>query len=116
MNLNQQKLSKSEWDSVEIPVSDDEAAILKLIISGFTDINIKTNKTNSLFTFLKIEYSPQMEDFLYNKHFASRITSLLKNRNITYIKFSNDNNKFRAKKEELSSDEEKENLKIVKII
>lgn len=108
MSLKQQKLSKSEWDSVEIPVSEDEAAILKLIISGFTDINIKMNKTNSLFTFLKIEYSPQMEDFLYNKHFANRITSLLKVRNITYVKFSNDNNKFRAKKEELSSDEERD--------
>ena len=114
MDLNQQKLSKSEWDSVEIPVSEDEAAILKLITSGFADVNIKTNKTNSLFSFLKIEYSPQMEDFLYNKHFANRITSLLKDHAITYIKFSNDNNKFRAKKvdeigsNEMGSDEERE--------
>ena len=107
--LNQQKLSKSEWDSVEIPVSEDEAAILKLIIAGFADINIKTNKTNSLFAFLKIEYSQQMEDFLYNKHFAGRITALLNAANITYIKFSNDNHKFRAKKEDISgSDEERE--------
>ena len=109
MNLNQQKLSKSEWDSVEIPVSEDEATILKLIISGFADVNIKTNKTNSLLSFLKIEYSPQMEDFLYNKHFATRITSLLKDRNITYVKISNDNNKFRQKRvDEIGSDEEKE--------
>ena len=111
MSLTQQKLSKSEWDSVEIPVSEDEAAVLKLIISGFADINIKMNKTNSLFSFLKIEYSPQMEDFLYNRHFACRITSLLKDHGITYIKFSNDNNKFRAKKGDISSDEEKEGEK-----
>jgi hypothetical protein len=70
--LSQQKLSKSEWDSVEIPVSPDELAILKLITSGYTDINIRTNKTNSIFSFLKIEYSQQMEDFLYNKYFATR--------------------------------------------
>ena len=112
MNLNQQKLSKSEWDSVEIPVSEDEAAILKLITSGFTNVNIKMNKTNSLFSFLKIEYSQQMEDFLYNKHFAARFTSLLKDSKITYVKFSNDNNKFRLKKEDAisaaSSDEERE--------
>ena len=108
MNLNQLKLTKSEWDSVEIPVSEEELSILKLITSGFADVNIKTNKTNSLFTFLKIEYSQQMEDFLYNRHFSDRITALLKNSKITYVKFSNDNNKFRAKKEDTSSDEERE--------
>ena len=108
--LNQQKLSKSEWDSVEIPVSPDELAILKLITSGYADVNIRTNKTNSLFNFLKIEYSQQMEDFLYNKYFATRIKTLLERNRITYVTFSNDTNKYRAKKEELgsSSDEEKE--------
>ena len=99
MDLKQQKLSKSEWDSVEIPVSEDEAAILKLITSGFTDVNIKTNKTNSLIVFLKIEYSEQMEDFLYNRHFSKRILDLFKESRITYVKFSNDTNKYRAKKE-----------------
>jgi hypothetical protein len=109
--LSQQKLSKSEWDSVEIPVSPDELAILKLITSGYTDINIRTNKTNSIFSFLKIEYSQQMEDFLYNKYFATRINTLLERNRISYVTFSNDSNKYRAKKEELSgssSDEEKE--------
>ena len=100
MDLKQQKLSKSEWESVEIPVSEDEAAILKLITSGFTDVNIKTNKTNSLIVFLKIEYSEQMEDFLYNRHFSRRISHLFKESRITYVKFSNDNNKYRAKKED----------------
>ncbi len=76
-SLKQLKLSKSEWDSVEIPVSPEELAILKLITSGYADVNIRTNKTNSLLSFLKIEYSKQMEDFLYNRHFATRIKTLL---------------------------------------
>ena len=62
MNLNQNKLSKSEWDGIEIPVSSDEIEILKLIISGFHDVNIKYNKANSLFSHLKIEYNEKMED------------------------------------------------------
>ena len=106
MDLKQQKLSKSEWESVEIPVSEDEMAILKLITSGFTDVNIKTNKTNSLFTFLKIEYSQQMEDFLYNRHFSSRIIALFKENKITYVKFINDNNKYRAKKDDTIIEEQ----------
>ena len=100
MDLYQRKLSKSEWDSIEIPVSDDETTILKLITNGFSDINIRTNKTNSLFSFLKIEYTQQMEDFLYNKHFAKRIKDLLDGYKITYVKFSNDNSKYKTKKSE----------------
>jgi hypothetical protein len=106
MDLYQRKLSKSEWDSIEIPVSEDEISILKLITQGFSDIHIRTNKTNSLFSFLKIEYTQQMEDFLYNKHFAKRIKDLLDRHKITYIKFSSDNNKYKTKKID-SSEEEK---------
>ena len=47
MDLTQRKLSKSEWNSIEMPVSKDEEAILKLITSGFADVNIRTNNTNS---------------------------------------------------------------------
>jgi hypothetical protein len=107
-SLKQLKLSKSEWDSVEIPVSPEELAILKLITSGYADVNIRTNKTNSLLSFLKIEYSKQMEDFLYNRHFATRLKTLLDRNRITYIKFSNDNNKYRAKKEDEERDEEQD--------
>ena len=42
MDLTQRKLNKSEWDSIEIPVSQSEQKILKLIIEGFNDVNIKT--------------------------------------------------------------------------
>ena len=31
MDLNQQKLTKTEWDTTEIPISSDEMEILKLI-------------------------------------------------------------------------------------
>jgi hypothetical protein len=112
MDLKQRKLSKSEWNSIELPVSEEEAIILKLIMSGYRDVNIKMNKTNSLFTFLKIEYSQQLEDFLYNKHFAARIKSILDRNRITYIKFNNDNNKYRAKKDgEVNTDSSKEKEK-----
>jgi hypothetical protein len=88
MNLDQSKLSKSEWDSIEIPVSDDEKKILKLIISGFSDVNIRFNDTNSLFTFLKLDYSIQLEEFLFNKHFADKIKVLINTYKISYIKIA----------------------------
>ena len=57
MDLTQRKLNKSEWDSIEIPVSQSEQKILKLIIEGFNDVNIKTNEHKSLISFLKIEHN-----------------------------------------------------------
>ena len=87
MDLKQRKLSKSEWDSIEIPVSKSETEILQLIVSGFSNIHIKINKTDSIFTYLKIEYNSQIEDFLYVKFFADKIKTLIQSNNINFIKF-----------------------------
>jgi len=72
MDLKQRKLNKSEWDSIEISVSKAEMDVLNMILSGYHDVNIKINNNNSLFTFLKIEYSEKMEDYLFNKYFRTR--------------------------------------------
>jgi hypothetical protein len=74
MDLKQRKLSKSEWESIEIPVPLFEQEVLKLICSGYHNVNIKYNKNLSLLTFLKIEYSEVMEEYLYNKYFVGNIT------------------------------------------
>ena len=68
MDLKQRKLNKSEWDSIEISVSKAEIDILNMIIKGFSDVNVKINNNNSLFTFLKIDYSEKIEDYLFNKY------------------------------------------------
>ena len=44
MDLKQIKLSKSEWDSIEIPVTDKEKEVLTLIMNSHNDVNIKINK------------------------------------------------------------------------
>jgi len=72
MDLKQRKLNRNEWNSIEISVSQSEIDILKLIIKGYRDVNIKINNNNSIFTFLKIEYSDKMEDYLYNKYLRKR--------------------------------------------
>ena len=87
MDLKQVKLSKSEWDSIEIPVSDKEKEVLSLITNGYKDVNIKINKTNSLFTYLKIEYNAEIEEFLFNKYFGDKVKEFIKKYNITCIKF-----------------------------
>ena len=90
MDLKQIKLSKSEWDGIEIPVSNSESDILRLITGGFLNVNIKVNKTNSIFTHLKIEYNPQIEEFLYVKFFADKIKLMVEKYNILFIRFGAD--------------------------
>jgi hypothetical protein len=69
MDLNQIKLSKTEWNSIETPVSENEKQILKMISDGFTDVNIKTNNNQSLLSITKIEHTAEIEAYLYDLHF-----------------------------------------------
>jgi len=95
MDLKQRKLNRSEWNSVEIAVSKSEIDILQLIMKGYHDVNIKINNTNSIFTFLKIEYSEKMEDYLYNKYLRPRVDKVeneLSKYNQKYKKMKIDSN------------------------
>jgi hypothetical protein len=47
MEFNQQKLTKEEWESIEVPVTQDKLEVLKLIINGYNDVNLTYNKFKS---------------------------------------------------------------------
>jgi hypothetical protein len=72
MDLKQRKLNKSEWDSIEKPVSKTEIDVLNMIVKGYHDVNIRINNNNSIFSYLKIEFSEKMESYLFNKYFRER--------------------------------------------
>jgi hypothetical protein len=94
MDLNQRKLTRNEWNSIEISVSKTEIDILKMIIQGNNDVNVKINNNNSIFTFLKIEYSDKMEDYLYIKYLRERTNKIedeLISINSSYKKMKIDN-------------------------
>ncbi len=73
---SQPKLSKAEWFSVEEPVPEDEQTILKMIIAGYNNVNIKHNNNQSLLSIAKIEPSELIDNYLYHKFFAKRIQDL----------------------------------------
>jgi hypothetical protein len=80
MDLSQRKLKKSEWNSIEVPVSDEELSVLNLIKTGYHDVNIKANKGKSIFTFLKINYNKnsflKIEEFIFNKYLKSIVGTI----------------------------------------
>ena len=85
MDLNQRKLNKSEWNSIEIPVSTAEIEILKLITQGFHNTNIRINNHDSIFTYLKIEYSLTMEDYLFIKYLHEKIKKIKEKYPVTFL-------------------------------
>ena len=78
MDLSQTKLTKVEWTNTEIPVTDSEKSILKLIIDGYHNVNIRTNPNQSMFQIMKIEYTPENEAFLYKKYYEQDILDMIK--------------------------------------
>jgi len=78
MDLTQNKLSKNEWETIEVPVSENEKKILSMIIKGYDDLNIHANDTQSMYSFIKIEQTPETEYFLYKKYFQEQIETIIK--------------------------------------
>ena len=76
MDLKQRKLNKSEWNSIEVLVSKSEIDVLNMIIKGYHDVNVKINNNNSIFSFLKIEFTEKMENHLFNKYFRERTNKI----------------------------------------
>lgn len=77
MDLSQVKLTKKEWASVEVPVSDGEKTILKLIQDGYHQPQLRFSRHASMATVLKITATPEMEDELYTKYFERDLTAVL---------------------------------------
>jgi hypothetical protein len=78
MDLKQTKLTKTEWNNTEVPVSGDEMRVLQLIKDGFSDVNIKSNVNQSMFQLVKIEVSPENEAYLYTQYFEKDVKSTIK--------------------------------------
>lgn len=85
MDLQQRKLNKAEWESIEIPVGAEEQEVLQVIMKGYHDVNLCYNKTDSLFTYLKIEVSAEMEDYLFSRYYAARVVAMLQKHKITFL-------------------------------
>jgi len=77
MDLTQTKLTRAEWETIEVPISPSEKQVLSMIIAGFHDVNIRTNETQSLYSFTKIEQTSETEFYLYKKYFENTVGAII---------------------------------------
>jgi len=99
MDLSQTKLTKSEWDFLELPVNKKEKAILQLLFNSRKDINVSFNNSNSLLKYMKIG-GDNLEPFHYYVY-------------ITY--FQGDINKINRSYDEVFKVERQKKAKLKKI-
>lgn len=75
--LNQTKLSRAEWKSIESPISTNEKKIMKLIKDGYKNIHLKHNDTLTMMTFSKLENTPEIHFHLYSNFLKKEIDKLV---------------------------------------
>ena len=77
MDLTQKKLSKSEWMNVEILVEEKEREILKMIVDGYYNVNIRSNSTKSMLSLMKMDGTTRgIHEHLYDQYFKTDIETL----------------------------------------
>jgi len=76
MDLTQRKLTRAEWNSIELPISEDELRITTLIKEGYHDVNIKKNYTMSLLKYMKVPYSDGIDIYVYVHYLQNELLSL----------------------------------------
>jgi hypothetical protein len=76
MDFTQGKLTKSEWDSVEVPDSHDEQQIYQLIKNGYHDVNIVRNPNQTLMQYMKIASSDEMHAHMYETYFKTHVDEM----------------------------------------
>ena len=78
MDLTQRKLTKQEWEGIEIPVEEREKIVLKMIQHGFHNVDHKFNHNTTLIDYAKLEKSDSMETYIFQEYLQARLTKIYK--------------------------------------
>ena len=78
MDLAQSKLTKSEWENIEIPTTPDEKTIIEMICTSYRDLNHSYNPSSSLILHIKIKPSQEVHEQLFMTYFQEHIQKLVK--------------------------------------
>ena len=94
MDLEQTKLTHSEWNSIEIPVNSEEYKVIDVITKGYNNVDIISNSINSLYSVLRIDPTEELTYHLFEKYIKSSLEKLNNKYDIKYnFNVLNDKNK-----------------------
>ena len=101
MDLSQTKLNHSEWNSIEVPVMNDEYKVIDMITKGYHNVNITTNSINSLYSLLRIDPSDELTYHLFEKYIKNSLEKINNKYKISYKFNTNSDKKFKIKKADI---------------
>ena len=102
MDLTQQKLTKSEWNFLEVPVNSQEKKILKLIYNGYENTGFTSNESNSLLGWMKIGTDEdQFHLYIYEENFQKIIRKIIKKYELSFVMQRDKRNNKKLKKQDL---------------
>jgi len=85
MDLTQERLTKSEWDYLEVPVNPGEKTILNLIYNGYDNSNYTHNYSNSLLGWMKIGTEDEsFHLYMYQEYFKKTMDNIIKTYELEY--------------------------------
>ena len=76
MDFKQEKLTKDEWNALEIPTIGREYDIISLIYHAGVDVTKEKSNILTLINFIKIEDDDGIHEFLYTKYFEKSFKKL----------------------------------------
>ena len=116
MDLYQHKLSKLEWESIEIPVTKEEKKIVKFIKESYGNVNNKYNDNLSLLGYIKITDNDINNYYLYNKYFKEKVENIIKKFNLNFSITTSVKKKDKPKKiDQMKIDNNDTKVKIIRI-
>lgn len=86
MDLSQTKLTRSEWNSIEIPIAQKEKDIITLICQGYENVNTSMNNTLSLLQYLKIKPTESINEYVFCTYIQKYFQELHKKYGMDYKK------------------------------
>ena len=76
MALSQARLTKAEWEGIEVPSLPEEKRIFNLLIEGFDNVNIRKCSLPSLLSYTQIGLAEGTHAFLFNTFLLPRLKEI----------------------------------------
>jgi hypothetical protein len=76
MDINQIKLSKEEWNNLEVPITKKNKKIINLIYKGFNNVNIYNENIITLLNYLKIKNSDNIDKYIFVTYIEPKLLEI----------------------------------------
>lgn len=84
MDLTQRKLTREEWNSVELPISNDEKKVIDLIKKGFHNTSILYNDTYTILSYLKLQSNDTIDGYIFHRYFQDTVQKQIEKHSLPY--------------------------------